>query len=63
MTYRKARAKLGSRVHRRAGTKTKCIPGTGGAKNIPNKYKTHRHSKGKMRNSAKVALLVRGGTL
>lgn len=46
MTPRQARRKLGSRVSRRAGTKTRCIPGASnghsGTKQGPTpKYKNH----------------------
>jgi hypothetical protein len=57
MTRREARKSLGSRVHRRAGTKTKVIPGGGGssAKARLPKFKTHRAKRGSKSNAAKVA--------
>jgi hypothetical protein len=41
LTHRQARRKLGSRNARRAGTKTKVVPGSGNAKQSP-KYRYPR---------------------
>jgi hypothetical protein len=57
MTRRQARSKLGSRTTRRAGTKTKVIPG--GAQKQPPKYRNRRAAKGKTSNAAKVQALLR----
>lgn len=63
MTRREARKKLGSRVHRRAGTKTKVIPGSGGssAKSRLPKFKTHCAAKGQRSNAAKVQAFMEVG--
>jgi hypothetical protein len=58
LSRREARTKLGTRTHRRSNTKTRVIPGANMAKKPP-KYTTHRASRGKKSNAAKVAELLR----
>lgn len=54
---RKARRSLGSRVSRRAGTKTKAIPGSAGSKLIFNQYTNFRRQKPSPRSQLRAALL------
>jgi hypothetical protein len=59
MTHREARASLGSRTVRRAGTKTKVIPG--GSQKKPPKYRFARVGRNRTRPAILVARKVRNG--